>query len=85
MAETKINILDVSGMQQKIILIIETELKRTIEEKYEAHKKAFIEQLDREKAQTLASVTLFIMKQIDYKTIGENLVITLQTREVKDK
>ncbi len=65
--------------QSYILEAIERELKRTISEKYELLKEQFLQQLERDKAQTLSGITLFILKQMSIETRGENIVITLRT------
>lgn len=62
-----------------IIKAIENEVKARIETSYENHKKDFLEKLEKEKAESLASITIWMMKQIDIQSIGDKVVITLRT------
>lgn len=64
---------------QFIINAIEAEVKRTIGEKYEVLKKEFIENLDREKATTIASVSLHLMKMVDIQSINDRVILTIRT------
>ncbi len=58
------------GFKKEITLVIEAE--------YEKMKKDFADKLDREKAQAIAGLTLHIMKQIEFRDIGDKIVISIQ-------
>lgn len=64
-----------------IRLAIDREIKRTIEIRYEELKTEFLKTLEQEKAQTLAGISLYIQKEISYKTMGQDLIITLKTEK----
>lgn len=60
---------------------IEHELKQMIESRYETMKNDFIEKIERDKAVTLAGISLYIMKQINMEQMGSNIHITLRTEQ----
>ena len=62
-----------------IISAIEKEVADTINSEYESAKKNLIEKLDKEKAKSIAGISLHIMKMIDAQRVGDNIVITVRT------
>ncbi len=62
-----------------IVNAIESEVKRVVKEKYDNYKKYFLEQLEKDEAETLAGVSLFLMKKVDIQLMGEQILITLRT------
>ncbi len=80
-SEIKINPVLIEAVKE----VIEREVKSVIEKEYEKQKETLLKNLDREKASSLASISLYIMKQIRFEMMQENIVITLRTEDVPKK
>ena len=56
-------------------------MDREVKSRYETLKNEFIEQLDRDKDQICAGILLTLEKHVTFKTMGQELVITIRKIE----
>ena len=61
-----------------ILKAIEGEVKKVVEDKYDEMKKRFTEQIEKDKAIALAGISLWIIKQINIREVGQEMIITLR-------
>lgn len=60
-------------------------ITRRAEEIYETKKQEMVEQLDREKDELLAGITLKLMQHVSMETLGQTLRIELDTSSLNQK
>jgi len=74
---------DNKNIEKLMFDAIETHLKKFVEDRYESMKKELMERLDREKAQEVAAVSLSFMKMVQFETMGNKVVLTVEMKESK--
>ncbi len=63
-----------------IVNMVDTHIKSVISKRYEALKKDFLEQLERDKAKELAGITVYLMNQVDIQSMNDRVILTLRTQ-----
>lgn len=54
-----------------------------LEDLFEDHKKQLIARLDRDKNEILSGITLSLMRQVQFSTMSDHIIITLRTEDIK--
>lgn len=70
--ETKVS------FNQTLVRVIEGAIKEDVEAAWEEKKQRMIEELEREKSKSIAGIVLYVMKQMDFQTAADRLIITVR-------
>ncbi len=66
-----------------IKVAIEGGITRRLEHAWDQEVKAFVERMEREKNDAIASIAVGIMKELKFETMSDHIVITVRSKDLK--